>query len=89
MVLTEVRFLGRVQFISIHLKVKIMTKIWILDCSNGLVTKVNLSKERTEELENMDSYDFLEKYADDFGINFNDSEWMITEAMDEVYEMDF
>ena len=57
-----------------------MTKIWILDCSNGLVTKVNLSKERAEELESMDSYDFVEKYADDFGINFNDSEYMITDA---------
>ena len=66
-----------------------MTKIWILDCSNGLVTKVNLSKERAEELESMDSYDFVEKYADDFGINFNDSEYMITDAENELYEVDF
>ena len=63
--------------------------IWILDCSNGLVTKVNLSKERKEELETMDSYDFVSKYADEFGINFNDSDWMVTDVDADVDEIDF
>ena len=63
--------------------------LWILDCCSGLVTKVNLSAERAKELEDMDSYDFVSKYADKFGINFNDSEWMVTDVDSKVDVIDF
>lgn len=63
--------------------------IWFLDCSNGFVTKVNLSQKRAKELEDMDSYDFVSKYADKFGINFNDSEWMVSDVDSEVDVINF
>ena len=62
--------------------------IWILDCTNGCTTKVNLSEERAKELETMDSYDFLSKYADVFGIDLDDSDYMVTDN-DNVYVVDF
>ena len=63
--------------------------IWLLDCSNGFVTKVNLSKERAEELEEMGTPEFIEKYADKFGVRFNDCSWMVTDVEYEVDEVDF
>ena len=63
--------------------------IWFEDCTNGLVTKVNLSEARKNELEQMDDVDeFICKYADKFGINPNSSSWMVTDSED-VYEVDF
>lgn len=63
--------------------------IWILDCSNGCVTKVNLSKEREKEFEQTDdAYDFICKYADEFGINSNWSSYMVSDN-DNVYDVNF
>jgi hypothetical protein len=63
--------------------------IWFLDCSNGFVTKVNLSQERAKELETMDSYDFCQKYAKEFGVNFDDSSYMVSDIDNEVDVIDF
>jgi len=67
--------------------------IWFLDCGNGCVTKVNLSKEREEELKQMlgrkcDAYDFIFMYSDEFGINPDSSSWMVTDN-DCVYDVEF
>ena len=71
-----------------------MTYIWFLDCGSASVTKVKLSDERNEELDNWlnelngDVSDWLSKYEDKWGINLNTCSWMISES-DEVYEVDF
>lgn len=68
--------------------------IWLLDCSNGCTTKVNLSKEREEELnryldeEDGDMEDYIYLHEDDFGVNAKSSSFMITDN-DELYEVDF
>ena len=65
-----------------------MQYIWILDCCSGVVTKVNLSPEREKELLAMDSYDFLAKYADEFRISLDDSDYMVT-TCGNIDEIDF
>lgn len=68
--------------------------IWFLDCGNSCVTKVNLSAEREQELDNYlneeggDMYDWLSLHEDEFGVNLNTSSWMIAES-DKVFEVDF
>lgn len=67
--------------------------IWILDCSNGCTTKVNLSKEREEEMNRFfenggDSWDYISQHEEEFGINANSSSYMITEN-DNIYEVNF
>ena len=67
--------------------------IWFLDCGNATVTKVHLSQEKEDELNEMldnetgDVEDFISKYEDDFGISLNSSSWMISES-DKVYEVE-
>ena len=62
--------------------------IWILDCTNGCTTKVNLSEKSLKELETIGTYNFLSKYSEKFGINLFDSEYMVTDD-DSMYEVDF
>ena len=68
--------------------------IWLLDCSNGCTTKVNLSKEREEELnryldeEDGDMCGYISEHADDFGVNAESTAFMVTDN-DNVYDVDF
>ena len=68
--------------------------IWLLDCSNGCVTKVNLSKEREEEMnryldeEKGDMSDFISMHDEDFGIYANSTSFMVTDN-ENVYEVNF
>ena len=68
--------------------------IWILDCSNGCVTKVKLSAEREQELNEMldtnvlDMSDFISIHEEEFGVCAQSSVWMSTES-DKVYEVEF
>lgn len=68
--------------------------IWILDCSDGCVTKVNLSKEKEEEMnryldeEKGDTWDYISLHEEEFGINANCSSYMITDN-DKVYDIEY
>lgn len=66
-----------------------MKVIWIMDYSNGLVTKVRLSEERVKELESLDdAQDFFALHSDEFEVSYDDSYFMVTESED-VYEVEF
>lgn len=68
--------------------------IWLLDCSNGCVTKVNLSKEREEELnryldeDNGDMESYISMHEDDFGVSPQCTAFMTTDN-ENIYEIDF
>lgn len=68
--------------------------IWLLDCSNGCVTKVKLSKEKEEEMnryldeEKGDMWDYLSMHEDDFGFKANSTSFMTTDN-ENVYEVEF
>lgn len=55
--------------------------IWILDCATTYCTKVTLSKESENELEEVYSdsvEEFLYAHQSELGINMNYSSWMTT-----------
>lgn len=70
--------------------------IWLLDCSNGCVTRVHLSKEKEEELNrylddeenggDMESY--ISEHEDDFGVSPQCTAFMITDN-ENIYDIDF
>jgi len=56
--------------------------IWILDCSTGYCTKVRLSEERQNELEQKfddNVEDFLYEHEGELGINMPYSSWMASD----------
>ena len=68
--------------------------IWFLDCGNSYVTKVHLSQEKEDELNEMldnetgDVEDFISKYEDEIGVNLNHCSWMIQDEDKEVDEVE-
>lgn len=69
--------------------------IWLLDCSNGYVTKVKLSAERENELnryldeENGDVEGFICKYEKEFGVSAKNSSFMIADEDNEIDVVEF
>ena len=62
--------------------------IWILDCSNSYVSKIELSETRKNELENIfdgDVEGFLRVYEKPLGINVDSSSWMV--ADEELFDV--
>ena len=64
--------------------------IWLLDCSNGYVTKVKLSAERENELNRyLDVEGFICKYEKEFGVSAKNSSFMIADEDNEIDVVDF
>lgn len=67
--------------------------IWILDCSNGCVTRVNLSSEMQDELDRFledggDTEAYIRDHEATFGVCTESSVWMTTND-EHVYEVDY